>query len=370
MAEWIYLLNGFTYLAVAFITFYIFYTTFNRKFCRIGPLCCMAGVLALLNGTVNVVWFTGYMAPTAQDSTIIGTVFSVCLAILFSLIAYRISEDKIILYLLGLFIVALSPVFLKSGTLVFVAMTAYLFLLVLNIDIILFHHGVLKKAGYFGIGYSASALFFTYQVIQGHPAANRWWFVSFAFLFFVFYYILQHTRRCKQRILLKAGEDSTFVKYLKLCLFTLFFTAYIFFSTSLIHEFGHVLVSKAYGCGYESITYVIGSDSFGAYASVVCTSGNLVLMALGGVIFTILVGFIFFLMGGFFCKYMGCLLFGFGALITNKDFLFLGLSDTLIFIINFLGALVVLWAIVKMVHLYTTKTTEERYLYCKESKSK
>ncbi len=363
MVEWIYLLKSITYLAVAFIAFDIFHITRKRQFCRIGPLCGIIALLSLINGLVNLAWFAGFLLPTAQDSLLLIAIYGICLTIIFSLIAYRITEDRNILFTLGLFIIALVFVFLRFEQLAVVSLIASVFRLLLWVEIILFHSGDLKKAAYLGVGSSITAIILVLQVMQGYAPQDRWWFVMFIFLFFVCYYIRQHAKNCQHRIQIRAKKDSQFIKYLKLCIFTVVFATFVYLSASLVHEFGHVFAAKLYGCSYETITYVPSINSFEAYTTLQC-AGNLVVIAIGGLLLTTLVGLVFYFTSGDFSTYVGYLVFGFGALIANKDLSFLGLSNTLIFIINILGALVVLLAIVKTTHMYANYDEGKNVLYC------
>jgi hypothetical protein len=203
---------------------------------------------------------------------------------------------------------------------------------------------IYRNIGKLGLIFSILSLFFQILLLLFKIGEIFFYgfFSNFFFLVLMYYFIKDlkkyhiHQNREKKR----KNKYFAFFRYL---VFIIALTSFIFIGTMGIHEFGHFLISKYYGCEQ---TKIIFEKDF-PYTESLCKYTNINnWLLLGGVLIPFLVAIFLFIIGGNFLKEMSLLITGFNLIISNNDLVELGVSDNLILLSIIFGVLFVITGII------------------------
>lgn len=187
-----------------------------------------------------------------------------------------------------------------------------------------------KRAGYFGIIYASvsSLTIFMFLFNLGDfllfSLISNVFFLIFVFLFFKDSEVYPSVA-AKKKV---AEKDSYFLLFVKYFVYVIVITNFVLISTIGLHEVGHVLVARYYGC--ESRTIIFEENSY-PYSEIICDdlAGKIPITLAGPVIPLIVAIVLFFIEGKSFWS-ISFLIFGFNLLASGRDFSEIGVSESLI----------------------------------------
>jgi len=348
----IYFLNGISALAIAVISFYIFFLWFKKKaICKLGKLIGINGIFYLIPTFLNFAWSFNLLFPQKNDFILIEGCFNVIKATLLLVIVYKLVNNKNLLYFLFLFLLSSIAIpYTINAFFLFISAASYLLILIISMELVLFSNYHLKKAGYFGILYSLISVLFLVFVFIGKKPSSMFWFIPNIAMFSVFLLFYVDVKHCGISVkkekpgIKRVGLPLLFVKFL---VFIISMSAFIFISTLAVHELGHALAAQYYGCerGKAVIYDLVGQPR----TEMVCEGYyNNTVITLGGIILTFAVGFIFLLTGGKFTTIISYLIFGFSSLMVYGDLKDLNISMNIIATIMFISIILIITGIIKL----------------------
>ena len=357
----IWALNGLSYLAVALITFYIFFS-FSKKsgtIRKLGNIFGVNGIFYLVFAFLNFSWVFNFLDPTKEDFIFMSFVLTVISAILILYAIYKITDNRNLVYLVVLFLVTIFAInFSLNSFFLFSMAASYLLIMIVFLDLIFFSNLYLRKAGFVGLFYTIISIIFLILMHYDFGSLNLLWFIPNISMFIVFYFIFLDIEK------LGVIEKKIFPKkkkwfmlncinvFIKFFIFILSMTVFIMVSVIALHEFGHVIVAQYYGCEHtRAIIYDVVVKA--PHTEIECSSYyNNLLLTFGGVLTTIIVGLVFLLTGGQFTSKLSYLIFGFSLLISYGDLTDAGISKGITATIIFLSILIIIIAIVKLSTYY------------------
>jgi hypothetical protein len=151
--------------------------------------------------------------------------------------------------------------------------------------------------------------------------------------------------------------------FLRYFIFIIILTNFIFIGTLAIHEAGHFFVSKlSPDCDLERIVY----EGKLPHTEILCNNyaESMDKIIFGGIFLPVIVAFLFFFGGGTFMKETSLLILGFNILISYKDFIDLGFSQTISTFFSMFGGGIIFLAIAI---LAKSRTTEEEFIHLSDS---
>lgn len=362
----LHLLNGTTQLIIAIFGIVILYTSLKKKRCRIASFVGAIGIFYLIFSLLNLSWFSGILEASFNDFIIINSLFISIISVLFLFVAYKLTNNKNLMYLLVIFLITLVALYSIFYNFLLINFISLLFLLILFLDLEFFSHRYLRIVGIAGIFYCIISLSFLVFIYLGNKLELT--FMPDILMVYVFYNLMQHTKSCERRIRHILKKTPLPLQVIKFFLFIAALTLFMMFGTLAIHEIGHALTAKFYGCSYSAVVYQSG---YFPYTDVGCSNkpNNWVIL-IGGMGLTSALALIFFLTGDEFIKYTSYLIFALGIIIASKDFIELGLSQNIIFVLYVIAIILIILSISKIVIFYIREFKKTRIIFCqKECKS-
>ncbi|MEA2036429.1 MAG: hypothetical protein U9O94_02895 [Nanoarchaeota archaeon] len=341
----VYLLNGLSTLAISIVCFYAFFLWSKKKtVCKLGKLIGISGIVYLIPAFLNLLWAFGVLIAKESDFILIEGCFNAAKTILLLVIAYSLIENRNLLYFLFLFLLSLVAIpYSINSFFLFISLISYLLIMIVSIELVLWSNYHLKKAGYFGVIYSALSILFLVFVFIGKAPSSMYWFIPNIAMLMVFSLFYLDVKNCgiivKPRRLKAENLELLFI-FVKFLVFVFSVSAFIFLSTVAVHELGHALAAQYYGCemGKAVIYDVIDKP----HTEIMCTGYyNDVIVTSAGILLTLLVGSAFFLTGGGFIKIISYLIFGYALLVSYGDLKDLGVSSNIVAAVMFLSFVVI-----------------------------
>jgi hypothetical protein len=359
----IYALNFLSYLAIVVVTFYTFFVWHKKKVvCKVGNIIGVNGMFYLILAFLSFVWAFGLLKPTSEDLILIESFFIALQAILILFIIYKLTNNKHLLYFLGLFLTSVFFVSYGIGSFfLFITFISHLLMLIIFANLLFFLNHYLRKAGLIGLCYSIVSILFLAFAFLGLEGFRTLKFIPNILMFFVFWFLYLDVKKCGM-----IGKKKTKRRIKSLMIFTLFFkylififtiSMFIMLSTVAIHEMGHAIVSQYYGCTYAKA--VVYDTAKSPYTEMRCDSYyNDVILTLGGIGATLVVVFLFLLTGGEFINRMTMLMLGFSLLVAYGDLIELGISINVVAIVIFTSMIIITLSIMRISLYYIKRESQ------------
>jgi len=233
------------------------------------------------------------------------------------------------------------------------------------LDLIIFKNLCLKKAGWYGLAYAITSIIIGGIVFFNITSTQSLLFIPYTLLFLMILCFFYDVKMCGLSFVRKLKEKKKrsvtglFIRYL---LYVVSLSAFIFFSTIAVHELGHALTAKAYGCEHSKAVVFDIHDY--PHTEMVCenkTEMTDIMITIAGLAITFVLGTAFLLTGGEFATRLAYLIYGFSLFLSFNDIKELGFSQNSIFIIMFFAVLIIVVALV----MISIKYLNEQYYDCK-----
>ncbi len=350
-----YLFNGISQLAIAILSFYIYFSFYKKGAAikQIGNILGVNGIFYLTFSFLSILGFSMILVPS-QDFILIHTILTVMSTVLLLYSVYKITANKNLIYLFLLFLVTIFSIIYSINTFFLTTIIiSYLLLIIVFLDLVIFANFYLKTSGYFGIAYTILSALFLLLIISGVEPSGLLWFIPNTILFFVFLFIFLDIKNLGiiKSEKSKGKKPPTIFSYIllffKFLLFIMSISPFVLLSTISIHEVGHALSAQYYGCEYsKAVIYdILGSP----HTEIRCSSEyNDTVLTLGGVLAPFIFLLIFLLIGNEFTTKISWLILGFSLLISYGDLNSLSISKNIVFGVMFIAYIIILLSIVKL----------------------
>lgn len=359
--DWLYLLNAVLPLAVGYYGVRIYWYAYQNQRCRTAPLAFLLSVPYVIYGLLNLFWASGVVRPSPDEPVAILSLFLSVIAALFLYLAYHVTRHHHLLYWLGVFFLALSWEYFLWYDFFVMAVTALLIILVAALYLDFYAHYYLRSAGRRGILYAVAGLAMLGLAAVGMPLVTAVQDLVAVSLFMLLY---RHTTGCERRIWHKPPVALPMpVHAIKLVTLMISLSAFLLVGTLATHEFGHVLAANWYGCEHTGPAYDLSGTA--AHLDVRCfESHNEMMLLLSGFLVTTLMAMLLFVTGNAFIRNLALLVGSFGIIVANADFRELGMTSSIVFIVDALSLLLVMLALVRMVFVYLDDHKKTRATFC------
>jgi len=337
--KFILFLNLIVSLVVFIILIKCFFKHFSEKRIeKVSHILLIIGLVYFVFSALSFFWLAGFLEYSELDFQIIYSILILIQTLVFVYIVYLFSLDKTVFFYLFLYLFGfLSLIFASFNffNLLFIES----FLLTLLLFIYLSNRkDVYRKIGYIGISYAVISLVFQLFLLFEKGSSYVFSFFSnFIFLILIVNFVADLRKYPLIHLEYFGSKDKPFfVVLLKYFIFMIVLTNFVFIGTIGVHELGHFGVSYMYNCEHREIIF---NEDF-AHTNVLCKDlPNNMLVLLGGVLTPLVLAILMFLLGGSFIRSISPIVFGFGLILSNRDFRELGFSDNLLTLAVFLGFL-------------------------------
>ena len=331
---------------------------------KIFSLLFLMGLIFLLSSIIFSLWFFNITNYNPSDFLLIHSILISIEAILLLIIIYNLRKSKKIFYLLFIYLIFIFSMIIGLDFSNFLLISSLLLIMILFILLISIPN--FNRISKFAILYSSVSLLL--QIIslfknEFSPlislVSNILFFVFI--LFFLFDIKLFPTNSLEKTS--KFKKSYYLFDFLRYFIFIVILTNFIFIGTLAIHEAGHFSVSKlSPDCDLEKIVY----EGNLPHTEILCNNyaDSMNKIIFGGIFFPVIVAFLFFFGGGTFMKETSLLILGFDILISYKDFIDLGFSQTISTFFSMFGGGIIFLAIAI---LAKSRTTEEEFIHLGDS---
>lgn len=343
-----------SFLIFAILSFWSFKNhskskTLAKNFLIIGLANFIISVFSLL-WFVDVVNFSNFDFLLIYSSMVFVQGFSLFFVV------YRLTQEKRLFYLLSFYsLVFLSILFLDISFMKIFIELYFLFVFLLSLSF-LSRKDDYQNIAFFQMGYSGISLLLNIFVLA--DIENLYFmslFYSALFIGFIIFLIKYISSGPLPLLKKKKVKTSYFFSFLRSFVFVVALINFVFISTVVIHEFGHLIVSYLYNCSSRQIVFSAGFPD----TQILCSNlSSTLYVTLGGILVPLVLGFILFLVDGPFLKEIGLLIGGFNLIISSKDYLQIGLSNNLSLLLVIIGIIFAAGGII-----YMAKSKSEEYLY-------
>lgn len=351
----IFALNGLTGLAVSLAAFYVCYSLSKKEDIagKIGAILGVNGIFYLLISFLNIFWFSGMLEPNNKDFIVVSAVLTVVSSILILYMAYKITGNRNLVYLLILFITTIFAInFSIKAFFIATLGVSYVLMSIVFMHLFFFSNYYLKRAGLAGMVHVFFSVILLALALFGKEAHTLPWFLPNVLMFFVFLLIYQDIinlgviKREGPAKDEKLGIFSYILTLGKFIVFICSISVFILVSSVAVHELGHALVAQYYGCEqFKAVIY----DIVEPHTEIKCKAYyNNFLLTLAGLGATSIIALVFLLTGTQFTIGISYLLFGFGLLIVYGDLVDIGTSKNIIALILLSSVIVIGISIVKI----------------------
>jgi hypothetical protein len=336
----------------------------NSHLKKVFFLFFLMGLIFLTSSILFSSWFFNIINYNSSDFLLIYSILTFFEAILLLIIIYSLRKNKRIFYLLFMYIFFILSLIIGLSFSNFLLLSS--FLLIMILFILLLPVPNFTRISKFAILYSSISLFLQILILFQNQASPIVSLISNLFFFVFLFFFLWDVKRFPSsffEINLKLKRSYYLFDFLRYFVFIVILTNFIFVGVLAIHEGGHFVISKLTpGCGLERIVY----EGNLPHTEILCdnSSNSMNKILLGGIFIPILVALLFFFGGGTFMKEISLLIFGFDILISYKDFIDLGFSQSISTFFSIFGGIMILLAIGI---LAKSRTTEEKFIHLGDS---
>jgi hypothetical protein len=327
----------------------------KQNSCMLEKPFYLLSLALLVIALLNILWSFGLMKVAEADNLFVMPFFHLTVLAVWFYIGVFISGHKNIYYIIPLFIMSVNAFLLvKSFNVLADIITGLAMVGVFFYTSFVDRH-MMRKVSYAGMAYGFSiicmaALAYFTKV----PYINSFWFITSSVLFYILFCMFGEDDICTAAHQPVKHHIPIVVEVLKLGFFVAALSAFLMLGTLGVHELGHSLAAKGFGCFHET-SFGIGF----AVTHVMCESGGgTTLITLAGFIMTVLVSALIYFMGNDFAKRMSLLMFAFSMIIATDDFTALGIPNSLFVVIVFVSALLIGYGLVLIVRNYEKEYAE------------
>jgi len=325
----------------------------------------LISLVFLLLSAIFFSWFFNFSSYNTYDLLFIHSIAVFLDAILLLIIVFSLRKNKRIFYLLFIYLIFILSLFIGLDFSNFLLISSLLLIIVLFIILISIPN--FKTSSKFAIFYSSISLFLQILLIFQNQFSPIISLISNSFFFiFLFFFVLDIKRLPKiffERKILRLMHNNYLFDFLRYFVFIIILTNFIFIGVLAIHEGGHFFVSKLTpDCNMDRIVFEGGLP----HTEILCDNSvsSTSKIIFGGIFIPLIVALLFFFGGGTFMKEISLLIIGFNILISYKDFIDLGFSQSVSFFFSIFGGIVILLAIGI---LAKSRTTEEEFIHLEDS---
>jgi hypothetical protein len=350
---------------VIFLFLILVFVKFRKNYLlkKLSFLFLLMGLIFLVSSIIFSSWLFNINNYSSNDFLFIQSILTFFEAILLVIIIYVIRKNKKIFSLLFTYLFFILALFLGLDFSNFLLLSSLSVILILFILFISIPH--FKRISKFAIFYSSLSLFFQVLLIFQNESSPVFSLISNSFFFvFLLFFILDLKKfpvsSFEKRINIR--KSYYFLDFLRYFIFIVILTNFIFIGVLAVHEAGHFIVSKTSSeCDLERIVY----EGKLPHTEILCNNSpeSMGKILLGGIFLPIIVALLLFIGGGTFMKEISLLIIGFDILISYKDFIDLGFSQSISTFFSILGGIMIILAIAI---LAKSRTTEEEFIHLAE----
>lgn len=325
---------------------------------RIFDLFLIIGFLYLAFSIISFAWSFDLLKYDSSDFSILYSLIVFIQTFLLFNVIRLIRRNNRIFYF---FFVYLS---VFSSSLIYTSISSIIlicsFLITLILFILLFSVSHFEKISKLGILYSSLSL-----IIQIAFLLNKDFYILLSFgsniLFSVFIiYLVSKVERFPLaffEIHLKNRKSHYLLDFLRYFIFIIILTNFIFIGTITVHEVGHLLTSRTFGCDFGKIVYEQGFP----HTEILCgdSFNSLTKVILGGIFLPLIIAILLYFAGGTFIREVSLLIIGFNFIISYQDILDMGFSKSLSIFLSIAGIILIL---VSIGLLAKSRTNEEEFM--------
>jgi hypothetical protein len=312
------------------------------------PFYLLSGVLLMLS-VLNIAWSLGLIGISSLDNSIVLPLINILIMGIWFYICLVVSGHVHIYYLLPLFVMSINTMLIFSNLVFVCDLIAGLVLVGAFFHLEFTNHATFKRISYFGMAYGGALIIVSLvNYLSGMQYVKSFWFIPYAFLSYIAFSLFRAKDLYITPFENVPRQVPLALEVVKLGLFVVGLSIFIMLGTLGVHELGHSLVAKTFGCSTETV-FDIGF----AKTHVVCdsTTGS-TLIALGGFALTMLISLVIYMVGNDFAKRMSFMMFAFSFIISSDDFIVLKLPYSLMIIALFVTAILVAYGLVRIVQEY------------------
>jgi hypothetical protein len=336
----------------------------NSPLKKVFFLFFLIGLIFLVSAVLFAAWLFNIINYNSVDFLFIYSIITFFESILLLIVIYILRKNVKIFYLLFIYIIFILAFLLGFNFSSFLLLVSFLLIIVLFILLLPVPNFI--RISKFAILYSSISLILQILILFQNQSSPIVSLVSNIFFFVFLLFFLWDIKRFPSsffEINLKLRRSSYLFDFLRYFVFIIILTNFIFIGVLATHEGGHFVISKLTpDCTLEKIVY----EGNLPHTEILCgnSSGSMSKILLGGIFLPILVALLFFFGGGTFMKEIALLIFGFDILISYKDFIDLGFSQSISTFFSIFGVIMILLAIGL---LAKSRTTEEEFIHLGDS---
>jgi len=342
-----FILNGLSGLLFVVLTLYVNFSIRENedRLIKFRNIISLNGILFLMLSFLYFSWVIGYLKPSSKDFVFLMFVINVLTSIFITYLIFKITENTNIIYLTVFYI---STIFAINHSLnsffIFSMGVSYLLVLLVSLELIFDYNILLKISGFIGLLYSIVSMIFLILITINYKPYNMWWFIPNILLILMYYIIFLYFKEKSNNFKLKIKNkykkkfDNIYLIFVKFIIFIIAINLFVLLSVISFHEFGHVISAQFYGC--EHAKAIIFDLLNYPHTEIVCSGYfNDFIISLGGLMVTILLFLIFYITGNNFIKLFSFLILGYSLIISFRDYIDLGISNNIQFLIMALSIL-------------------------------
>jgi len=331
----------------------------KTHFKKIFDLFLINSLLYLVFSIILFSWSFNFLNYNSRDFSIIYSLIVFLQTFLLFNVIYLIRKNKKIFYFLFTYL----SIF--SSTLIHIPISSIIlicsFLIILTLFILLFSVENFQRISKLGIIYSSFSL-----IIQLIFLFNKDYYVLLSlisniffgfFLFSIIYQIERLPLFCFEQPI-KNIKRSYLLDFLRYFIFIIILTNFIFIGTITVHEVGHLLTSRTFGCEFGKIVYEQGFP----HTEILCNDAfnSVTKVILGGILLPILIAILLYFAGGTFIRELSILIIGFNLILSYQDFLDLGISKNLSIFSLIIGCIIIF---ISIGLLAKSRTSEREFIH-------
>jgi hypothetical protein len=336
----------------------------NSPLKKVFFLFFLMGLVFLTSFIIFSSWFFNILAYNSNDFLLIYSIITFFETILLLIVIYLLRKNKKIFYLLFIYLIFILSLIIGLSFANFLLISS--FLLIMILFILLLPVPNFTRISKFAIFYSSISLILQILVLFQNQSSPILSLISNIFFFVFLFFFLWDVKRFPLsffEINLKLKRSSYVFDFLRYFVFIVILTNFIFVGVLAVHEGGHFAISKLTpNCDLQRIVY----EGNLPHTEILCdnSSGSMDKILLGGILLPAFVALLLFFGGGTFMKEISLLIIGFDILISYKDFMDLGFSQSISTFASIFGGIIILLAIGI---LAKSRTTEEEFIHLGDS---
>ena len=345
-------LNGLSQVAAAAVSLFIaLKLRRDRGEALQKPFWFLSAAL-IIAGLINLLWFFRVIDVSEWDNLFIGPLFNFVFLAVWFYVAMVVSGHRRIYYLIPVFIMSANVLLLFNSLAVVCDVLIGLVLIGVFFHLGFVDHYLVRRMSYAGMAYgfllpAASVLsyFIGLQYVY-----SLWFLPNLAMVYLL--YLMGRERR----IFVSVHDTGStgkhhipvVVEVFKFGFYIVCLCVFLMLGTLGVHEMGHSLVAKSFGCSYQT-----RFDISHAVTHVECESAaGSSLIVLGGFVLTLVISLLMYFMGNDFARKLAFLIFGFSIITAVDDFIVLGLPYSAVIAFVFVSAIVIGIGMVRVVKDY------------------